>query len=198
MAAGLTIAAASMGLGGVPAQAAGGTPSISAGPNVVVGEADGSVHLPGHPECAGSSAVTVNYATSNGSGTLRHRLLGQLHLPGPRDTVSFAPGVTTQERDRQPLELPHSSSGFYTFYLNLFSASGATIVDNLTQVDVTGNAPAAGATSASSSRTPWWTPAPARSRSRPAGRAPGSAQAQPVTVNYTTVDGSARPGRTTP
>ena len=86
------------------------------------------------------------------------------------------------------------SSGFYTFYLNLFSASGATIADNLTQVDVTGNAPAPGTSglfvknavvdaSAGTVQVPVVLGGPS-----------GSAQAQPVTVNYTTVDASAIAG----
>ena len=74
-----------MGLGGVPAQAAGGTPTISAGPNVVVGEADGSVTIPVTLSGVELEHGDGDYDTSNGSGALQLRLLGQLHLSGPRD-----------------------------------------------------------------------------------------------------------------
>ena len=107
MAAGLTIAAASMGIGGVPAQAAGGTPSISAGPNVVVGEADGSVTIPVTLSASSSEHGDGRLRHLQRQRTLQHRLLGQLHLSGPRDhRVELRTRRNHTERDHQPLELP--------------------------------------------------------------------------------------------
>ena len=168
-------------------------PSHSAAPNVVVGAADGYVDLPVTLNVPGINPVTVNYNTSNGSGLSNTVCSGNSTYQGFGTVpVTFLPGVTTQVVRIPLLNCTASdSSGFYTFYLNLFSASGATIADNLTQVDVTGNAPAAGTSglfvknavvdaSAGTVQVPVLLGGPS-----------GSAQAQPVTVNYTTVE---RPG----
>ena len=121
------------------------SPAISAPPNVVVGAADGYVDLPVTLNVPGINPVTVNYNTSNGSGLSNTVCSGNSTYQGFGTVpVTFLPGVTTQVVRIPLLNCTASdSSGFYTFYLNLFSASGATIADNLTQVDVTGNAPAA-------------------------------------------------------
>ncbi len=172
------------------------SPAISAAPNVVVGAADGYVDLPVTLNVPGINPVTVNYNTSNGSGLSNTVCSGNSTYQGFGTVpVTFLPGVTTQVVRIPLLNCTASdSSGFYTFYLNLFSASGATIADNLTQVDVTGNAPAAGTSglfvknavvdaSAGTVQVPVLLGGPS-----------GSAQAQPVTVNYTTVNGSAKSG----
>ena len=172
------------------------SPAISAPPNVVVGAADGYVDLPVTLNVPGINPVTVNYDTSNGSGLTNTACSGNSIYQGIGTVpVTFLPGVTTQVVRVPLLNCTASdSSGFYTFYLNLFSASGATIVDNLTQVDVTGNAPAPATSglfvknavvdaSAGTVQVPVVLGGPS-----------GSAQGQPVTVNYTTVDGSATAG----
>ncbi len=196
MAAGLTIAGATMSLGGAPAQAAGGLPSISAAPNVVVGEADGSVTLPVTLSAASASPVTVNYSTSDGSGgsNTSCKFASSIYT-GKSGMLTFAPEQTTQNVTINLLNCGKSlSTGFYTFSLNLASPSGATIVDPSTQVDVTGDAAATSTpglfvknavvdASVGTVQVPVVLGGPS-----------GSAQGLPVTVNYTTVDGSATQG----
>ena len=196
VAAGLTIAGASMGLGAVAAQAA-GTPTISAAPNVVVGEAAGSVTLPITLSAPSSSPVTVNYATANGSGTSGTGCSYANVYTGKTGTLTFAAGQTTPDDVTiNLLNCSISTSGFFTFYLNLTNPSGATIVNPTTQIDVTGNAPASGANTSGLFVKSAVVDASVGTVQVPVllGGPSGSAQAQPVTVNYTTVDGSAVAG----
>jgi chitinase len=179
----------------VPAQAA-TTPGLSAAPDVVVGEADASVTLPVTLSAASTSTVTVNYTTANGSGT-GDTFCGRSTdvFQGQSGTLTFAPGKTTQNVTVSLLNCHASLSyGFYTFYLNLSTASGATIQRASTQVDVTGDAAASstpglfvkGATvdaSAGSVQVPVLLGGPS-----------GAAQGVPVTVNYATANGSAKAG----
>ena len=191
----LVVSGASAGLAAVPAQAA-GIPTISAPPNVVVGEADGSVTLPVTLSAASTSQVTVNYATQDGSGQGEYSSCEYNSIyEGQSGTLTFTPGQTTQNVTIKLLDCGTSlSSGFYTFYLNLSSASGGTIADTSTQVDVTGNTPAKSTpglfvknavvdTSVGTVEVPVVLGGPS-----------GAALGAPVTVNYSTVDGSAQAG----
>ena len=85
--------------------------------------------------------------------------------------------------------------GFYTFYLNLSGPSGATLVDSSTQIDVTGNASATTSTSGLFVKNAV-VDASAGTVEVPVllGGPSGSAQGLPVTVNYTTANGSAKAG----
>ena len=194
VAASLVVSGASAGLAVVPAQAAGdSTPTISAPPNVVVGEADGSVTLPVTLSAASTSTVTVNYATANGSGGSNTGCSGSSVYTGRSGTLTFTPGQTTQNVAINLLNCHVSlSSGFYTFSLNLSAASGASLVDSSTQIDVTGNAPGGSTSglfvknavvdsSVGTVQVPVLLGGPS-----------GSAQGLPVTVNYATVNGSAK------
>ena len=175
-------------------------PTISAPPNLVVAEADGYVDLPVTLGSPGSSTVSVNYAMSTGSGTSGTGCSFANIYQGQSGTLTFLPGVTSQAVRVPLLDCHISSSGFFTFYLNLSNASGGTIVDSSTQVDVTGNAPASGATSGLFVKSTT-VDASAGTVQVPVllGGPTGSAQGQTVTVNYS--DGRTVrpwPGRTTP
>ncbi len=192
----LVVSGASAGLAAVPAQAGGTTPGISAPANVVVGEADGSVTLPVTLSAASTSTVTVGYATANGSGESQTGCVYTNPIyEGVSGTLTFNPGVTTQDVTVNLLNCGTSlSTGFYTFYLNLSSPSGATIVSSGTQIDVTGDAPA--------SSTPGLfvknavVDATAGTVQVPVllGGPSGASLGVPVTVNYATSDGSAKAG----
>ena len=191
----LTIAAASLGLAGVPAQAAGGVPTIEAAPNVVVGEADGSVTLPVTLSAASTSTVTVNYATANGTGSAYTACGGTQVYTAKSGTVTFMPGQTTQNVTINLLNCGVSlPSGFYTFFVNLTGPSGASLGDSTTQVDITGDAAASSTpglfvknavvdASVGTVEVPVLLGGPS-----------GAALNQPVTVDYSTANGSATSG----
>ncbi len=171
-------------------------PGISAPPNVVVGATDGYVDLPVTLSAPGINTVTVNYATADGSGGSNTGCeFASSIYQGQGSTLTFLPGVTSQVVRVPLLNCKASlSTGFYTFYLNLSSPSGATIVDGRTQVDVTGDTPG-GSTSGLFVKNAV-VDASVGTVQVPVvlGGPSGSAQGLPVTVNYTTVNGSAKSG----
>ena len=120
-------------------------PGISAPPDVVVGAADGSVHLNVTLNAPGVNPVTVNYATANGTTLSNTFCSGNSYAyEGQAGTLTFPPGVTSQTVTVPLLNCGVSlSSGFQEFSLNLSgNSSDSTLVRAVTQVDVTGDASA--------------------------------------------------------
>ena len=174
------------------------SPGIYAPPDTVVGEADGQVDLAVTLSAPGQSTVTVSYSTSNGtaSGSFTSCQFANSAFVNTSGTLTFPPGVTTQTVTVTLLDCHQSlPSGFLTFYLSLGSNSAdSSIARGLTQVDVTGDAAAVstpglyvrGATvdaRAGTVQVPVVLGGPS-----------GAAQASPVTVHYSTHDGSAKAG----
>jgi Calx-beta domain len=134
---GLVIGLATLSVAVLPAgiASAASTPNISAGPNVVVGEAAGSVTLPVTLSATSTSTVTVNYATPSGGGC------NNLFV-GKSGTLSFAPGVTSQSvtitLNNCGLSEP-SYGEFMNFTFALSDATNGVIVKPSTQVDIIGD-----------------------------------------------------------
>ncbi len=184
----------------LPAQdaAAAANVAISTGPDMVVGEIDKTVSVPVTLSAASTSTVTVNYTTADGSGSGAYTVceFASSIYQGESGTLTFTPGVTTQVVRVPLLNCDDSlSTGFFTFYLELSSNStGSTINRAKTQIDVTGDESAASTpglyvigakvdNSAGTVNVPVVLGGPS-----------GSAQAVPVTVKYSTVNGSAVSG----
>jgi hypothetical protein len=120
-------------------------PGISAPPDVVVGAADGSVHLNVTLSAPGVNPVTVNYFTVNGTTSSNTYCSGSTYgYEGQHGTLTFPPGVTSQTVTVPLLNCGVSlASGFQEFSLNLSgTSSDSTMVRAATQVDVTGDASA--------------------------------------------------------
>jgi chitinase len=116
----------------LPVAVAGATtsPDISASPNVVVGEADGSVTLTVTLSSASTSTVTVQYATPSGG------VCNQV-FQGKSGTLTFPAGVSVQT---VTITLNNCHvSGFSDFAFTLSSAVNGTIIDPSTQVDIIGD-----------------------------------------------------------
>jgi hypothetical protein len=112
------------------------SPGISAPPNMVVGEADGSVDLPVTLSAPGKTTVTVAYATSTGGNcnNLNQAASG---------TLTFTPGVTTKAV-RVILNNCGLATGG-TFSFNLSEATHATIARASTTVTIKATQAALGA-----------------------------------------------------
>jgi hypothetical protein len=119
------------------------SPGISAPPDIVVGEADGSVELPVTLSAPGESSVSVYYETLNGtaSGAGEDASPCPTYLYGAvSGTLTFPPGVTTQDVTVNINNCGISSpAGFQTFDFVLYSPDGGTIARAVTEVDITGN-----------------------------------------------------------
>ena len=109
--------------GGAPVAA----PRISAGPDVVVGEADGYVDLPVTLSAPGTKTVTVGYAVPAGGGC------GNL-WQGGSGTLTFTPGQTTNVVRVILNDCGATTGG--TFSLTLSGAVNATIVSPSTLVTI--------------------------------------------------------------
>jgi large repetitive protein len=172
-------------------------PGILAPPDVVVGAADGSVQLKVTLGAAGTSTVTVNYSTQNGTTNSNTSCSGSTYgYVGQSGTLTFNPGVTSQTVTVPLLNCGVSlTSGFQEFSFNLFSnSSNSTIVRGSTQIDITGDATASVKPSlyvrdATVDNTAGTINVPVL-----LGGPPGAALAAPVTVPYTTHDGTAVAG----
>ena len=107
------------------------SPTISAPPDVVVGEASGSVSLRIRLNAPGTSTVTVAYATANGTALSSTGCVQNadtyVGVPpsGVPGTLTFAPGETTKV---VRVDLNNCNvSGSFTFTLRLSSPMNATI-----------------------------------------------------------------------
>ena len=167
---------------------------ISAPPDVVVGEADGTVTLPVTLSNESSSTVTVTYSTSNGTGSDNYSPCEYPNsiYQGASGVLTFNPTVTTQNVTVNLFNCHKSlSTGFYTFFLTLSSPTGATITRSSTQIDVVGDAPATTnpglyVMNAFADNNSGTVDVPVV-----LGGPSGLAQGVPVTVDYTTSNGSA-------
>jgi|GEM_PF-4035088 len=133
--AGLVIGLATLSMTLLPADSASAaaSPNISAPPNVVVGEASGSVHLPVTLSSASTSTVTVHYATPSG-GACNNLFVGK------SGTLTFSPGV---RRQSVTITINNCGLGSFTTFPNftftLSAAVNGTIIDPSTQVDIIGD-----------------------------------------------------------
>jgi Calx-beta domain len=109
------------------------SPNISAPPNVVVGEASGSVTLTVTLSAPGTSNVTVNYTTPGG-GSCDNLFVGK------SGTLTFVPGVTSQT---VTITINNCGLGgittFPDFTFTLSDAVNGTIINPSTQVDIIGD-----------------------------------------------------------
>ena len=182
-----------------PSASADSVPGISAPPDVVVAEADGTVTLPVTLSAPTAATVTVNYTTADGSasGGNNSCVFASSSYEGKSGTLTFTPGGALTDNVVVTLLNCHQSlpTGFMNFYLKLSGNSvGSTITRVVTQVDITGDAAAAS--------TPGLfvkdavVDAGAGNVSVPVvlGGPSGAAEAVAVTVPYTTNNGSALAG----
>ncbi len=129
-----------------PATSPVAAPGISAPANLVVGAADGSVQLNVTLNAPGVNPVTVNYTTANGTTSSNSFCNGTDYgYVGQSGTLTFAPGTTSQPVTVPLLNCGNSLGlGFQEFTLNLSgNSSDSSIVRASTQIDITGDAPAA-------------------------------------------------------
>ena len=174
------------------------TPRVSLGPDMVVGEGDGYVDVPVTVAAPGVSVATVQFNTLN--GTAKGNTVG-----GPgidylcpvsgcnNGTLTFAPGETTKTI-RVPLENDPDNTSERSFTVILTTNFGDTITRGSMRVTVIGNQNVA-ATPSLYVRDAT-VDASAGSVSVPVlmGGMVGERSASTVTVDYTTVDGSAVAG----
>jgi chitinase len=112
-------------------------PRVSAAPDLVVGEGDGSVDLPVTLSAPGQSVVTVGYNLSDSTAVAGTDYM----CPTPgcgNDTLTFAPGETTKTVRIDILD-DHVAEPTETFLLNLFTPTSATIARAHTQVTIVDN-----------------------------------------------------------
>jgi hypothetical protein len=185
VAATLAVGLASIGMAEVPAGAATAT-TISAGPNLVVGEASGTATIPVTLNAPSTSTVTVNYNVPGGTCN------SATWLAGTTGTLTFTPGQTSRP---VPLTINNcGNSGTQWFTLTLSGASNGIVVDPSTVIGVVGDGnlvatpglyvrDAVVDNSAGSVSVPVLLGGPT-----------GATSASTVTVKYTTTDGSAVAG----
>jgi chitinase len=101
-------------------------PGISAGPDVVVGEGDGYVDLPISLAVPGTKAVTVSYATKDGTASSCDGCSNAYEYSAASGAVTFAPGQTTKVV-RVELEDTTSITAMHFFTFNLSAPTNATI-----------------------------------------------------------------------
>ena len=119
-----------------PAATAVATPAISAPPDRVVGEFDGTILLPVTLSDAGTSTVTVAYSTppiSAGNGALCDA--DYLAASG---TLTFTPGQTSQDVAVTLHDCP-DTEGLESFQLVLSGQTNSTIARSITRVDIVDN-----------------------------------------------------------
>ncbi|WP_037499905.1 Calx-beta domain-containing protein [Solirubrobacter soli] len=127
------IAAFALALPASPALAA---PSISAPPDVVVGESDGFVDLPVRLSAASADTVTVNFATAQstaGPGTFCN--FDYVHTTG---TLTFVPGDISETVHVQLGDCPLVES-LESFTVNLSTAVNGVIARASTRVSIVDN-----------------------------------------------------------
>jgi hypothetical protein len=180
-----------------PATSPVAAPGISAPANVVVGAADGSVQLNVTLNAPGVNPVTVNYTTANGTTSANGSCDGSIYgYVGQSGTLTFAPGTTSQPVTVKLLNCGTSlGSGFGVFNLNLSAnSSDSSIVRASTQIDITGDTPAASKPGLSVLGAVVDNSAGTIDVPVLLGGPSGSSTSVAVTVPYTTHDGSAVAG----
>jgi Calx-beta domain len=171
---------------------------IYAGPDVVVGEHDPTVSVPVTLSATPTSAVTVSYATENGTGSAQSSCVNDntAVYESTSGTLTFAAGDTKPKKVTVTLMNcgVGLSAGFLTFFLNLSSPTNATIYRATTQIDVTGDV-------AASSTPGLYVMGAVVDKSAGTVNVPvllggpsGASESVPVTVSYSTHDGSAIAG----
>ncbi len=170
------------------------TPNISAPPDVIVGAADGYVDLPVTLSPPGTSSVTVNYSFAN--QTAVEGTVCPDAYNGENDSLTFTPGQTVQVIRADILNCGTSSTlGLRSFRVNLTPNSGAgSIVRASTRVGIVGNGnptatPGLSVRNAVVDNGAGFVQVPVL-----LGGPSGTAGTSPVTVNYSTHDGTALAG----
>jgi Calx-beta domain/Fibronectin type III domain len=171
------------------------SPYIFAPPDIVVGESDGFVDLPVTLSAPGESTVSMYYSTVNGTalGSSGSSPCPTYVYGAIAGTLTFPPGVTTQTLRVNINNCGISSpAGFLTFDLSIYSPVNGTIAKADTQVDITGDADT-GATPGLYVRDAI---AGAGTATIPVvlGGPSGLASDSPVTVSYSTHNGTAVAG----
>ena len=175
------------------------SPNISAPPDVLVSEDDGYVDLPVTLSAPGTSVVTVDYATANGSAHGGTGCFGADYNYIPpfgtgTGTLTFEPGVTTQVVRVDLLNC--NLSGLLSFNFNLSSAVNGTIIRPGTRIGIVGNNSANVSTDPGLYVRDAVVDNSAGTIEVPVllGGTVGTPSASTVTVDYTTTNGSAVAG----
>ncbi|MGO9458466.1 MAG: Calx-beta domain-containing protein, partial [Acidimicrobiales bacterium] len=118
------------------------TPTISAPPDVVVGEATGHVTLPVTLSTASLTTVSVKYATASvTASTANSSCSNSRDFVGATGTLNFAPGETTKVVRVDLFDCQQSATyGFRSFTFNLATPKNATIARASGRIDITGDA----------------------------------------------------------
>jgi chitinase len=117
-----------------PARAAADAPTLLAPPDMVVGEADGSVGLTVRLSATSASTVTVHYTTANSSAGAGNGCNSD--YVGASDTLSFAPGETSKTVSVQILDCAPVEP-FKSFLFTLSApSSNATIARASARVSI--------------------------------------------------------------
>jgi chitinase len=118
-------------------------PSVSAPPDVVVGEGDGYVDLPVRLSAPGSSSVTVTYQTLSNpasEGTNCSSSNDYVEARSSNDgELTFAPGETAKVVRVQLLDCA-DVEGFISFRFSLLGTNGPSIARTTTLVSIVSNA----------------------------------------------------------
>ena len=176
-------------LGSAPAASSG--PSIRAPADVIVGEAEGHVDLIVSLSAPSSSPVSVHYATANGSASAGPTC--DSDYVATSGTLNFAPFQTAATVQVQILDCPNSE-GFEAFRLSLSAPVNGVISRSSSEVGIVDNdnvvtTPGIVARDAVVDEKDGLALVPVL-----LGGTGGEASNTTVTVDYTTVDGSASAG----
>ncbi len=167
-------------------------PVISAGPDVIVGEADGYVDLPVRLSAPGTGPVTVTYAASGVTASAGSSCSADYVSPGTGSLI-FVPGETTKVVRVQLLDCADVES-LISFKLTLSNAANATIGRTSTLVSIVN------ATRVAAIPRLYVRDATVDQKDGAVlvpvllGGAAGQASDTPVTVSYSTADGNASAG----
>ena len=172
-------------------------PNIYMPPDEVVGESDGYVDLPITLGSPGESAVTVNWKTSDGTGSANTTLPANTPPASTKETLArpCRTGSHTSDRQDSDLQLREESDDgdLYLLLLDRFAGRGQRVRSS-TQIDVVGDAPATTnpglyVMNAFADNNSGTVDVPVV-----LGGPSGLAQGVPVTVDYKTKNGSAARG----
>jgi Calx-beta domain len=119
-----------------PSSAAVDTPAVSFGPDMIVGEADGTIEIPVTLSEAGTGFVEVDYMT-HGNGAHDGSTCNFDLAPAFR-TLRFEPGDTSETATVQIRDCP-DVEGFETFDVTLERIEGATFAGGAPRVGIVDN-----------------------------------------------------------
>ncbi|WP_127996246.1 Calx-beta domain-containing protein [Piscinibacter defluvii] len=155
--------------------------------DMVVGEGIGYVDVVVSLSAPGLSPVSVNYATANATANAGTDFVGR------SGTLNFAAGETTKVV-RIEIGGSGSNEGFETFYLNLSGATNATISQATAQIGIVDNEPVVGTPGLVVRDVVVDEKAGSASFVVMLGGPNGQSSSSPVSVSYSTANGSASAG----